>query len=1246
MVLRLVKMATSRVEGFASLTREQFRRLTKEQLVAIAEAEDVELEEGMKKPAIVTHLIGVLELEGIWQEQRQRQEREAERVRELAALERQKELAALERQKELAALERQRELEALERQREVEKQQERTAERAHREKMAALEMDKLIARKSEKGFDMAKARGFMPPFEEDSVDVFFEMFEKVAKESEWPEAKWPLLVQSVLRGKAQRAMAALDCRLGLDYDSLRKAVLQAYGSVPEAYRIKFRELRRQPNESHLDLWRKQEVAFDRWINANEAFNYQSLRDLILLEQFKASVSKEIETHLNEREVESPQQAAELADNYEVTHSRRRPREEKVGESQQRGFGGGVSWRPHGADHSVPPRHERPLSRPPGRFQPSGRGSGPPSKMRCFRCNKLGHKKSQCNSQGTRSGGFVALVSTEPDLTGELQGYEGFVSKGAVSESQEESPVPITILRDTGATQTLLQKGVLKLGNSTFTGRFTVVRGIGSGYENAPLHRIYLYSDLVSKYVTVAEVGSLPLVGIDLLLGNDVAGTRVTPVVLEEPSESVEVQELEAEFPEVFTACVVTRSQAQKEVAQKQELGCHPPSGSEEMCINLSDTVFPQLSSSRITEESREPVREQGEAGLVQPEASVVHEVSTLSGSETGQDQVAESDTDAPSLGGGTPSMDSQALAKAQKEDPSLEYAFKVASSAEESKDVGTGYFIRDGLLFRKWRPADRPAGEDWASYEQVVLPQGHRTDVLHLAHEASYGGHLGFRKTLDRVSRHFYWPSLRKDVKRFCRSCHVCQVVGKARSAPPVAPLQPLPIVREPFSEIMIDCVGPLPKTKRGNEYLLTIMDTATRYPEAFPLRSIRAKVIAEHLIKFFSWAGLPRSIQSDRGSNFTSKLYHQVMSELRITLKHSSPYHPQSQGVIERFHGTLKTMIRAFVESQPKEWDEAIPFLMFAIRDAPTESLGFSPFELVFGHEVRGPLKLLKERIVEPTAPEDVLQYVSSCRTRLQAACEVACKNLAGAKARMKARYDQKAVQRVFDPGDLVLVLVSGAREQLSPGFAGPYRVLRRVGNLNYVLSTPDRRTKTRFCHINTLKAYEGRESDAVVCCTASEFPEEGEETDAGYSPPEIVSARLYNTQALEVLSEQLGHLDEPQQQDVHQLVEEHPKLFRDVPGRTTKAVHDVDTGVAAPVKQHPYRFPPHKKLTVQEEVDYMLQIGVIELSDSPWSSPVVLAAQEGRPDRFCVDFRKVNQATKGDAFPHPPPRRLYRPG
>lgn len=168
-------------------------------------------------------------------------------------------------------------------QREQELDKER--ERAHREKMARLEMEKASVggRKPELGFELNRASAFMLVFDESVVDVFLEMVKKVAVECEWPEEKWPL---SVLTGKAQRAVAALDDRVGLEYDALRKAVLEAYGSVPRAYRRQFRQLRRQQGDSYLDLWQSQAVVFDQWIKAWQDFDYQKLKDLVLLEHVK------------------------------------------------------------------------------------------------------------------------------------------------------------------------------------------------------------------------------------------------------------------------------------------------------------------------------------------------------------------------------------------------------------------------------------------------------------------------------------------------------------------------------------------------------------------------------------------------------------------------------------------------------------------------------------------------------------------------------------------------------------------------------------------------------------------------------------------------------------------------------------------------------------------------------------------------------------------------------------------------
>ena len=266
---------------------------------------------------------------------------------------------------------------------------------------------------------------------------------------------------------------------------------------------------------------------------------------------------------------------------------------------------------------------------------------------------------------------------------------------------------------------------------------------------------------------------------------------------------------------------------------------------------------------------------------------------------------------------------------------------------------------------RKWRPPDVPAEDEWTVKYQVVIPKAYQAKILSTAHETPLAGHLGVNKTYQKILNHFYWPNLKKDVAEFCRSCHTCQVIGKPNQTIPKAPLQPIPAFEEPFSRIIIDWVGPLPKTRSGNQYLLTIMCASTRFPEAIPLRDVKAKTIVKALTKFFSVFGFPKSIQSDQGSSFMSGIFQQVMHELGIKQYRSSAYHPESQGSLERFHQTYKNMIRTYCFDTEKDWNEGIHLLLFAARESVQESLGFSPFELVFGHTVRGPLKLLKEKFL-----------------------------------------------------------------------------------------------------------------------------------------------------------------------------------------------------------------------------------------------------------------------------------------
>lgn len=245
-----------------------------------------------------------------------------------------------------------------------------------------------------------------------------------------------------------------------------------------------------------------------------------------------------------------------------------------------------------------------------------------------------------------------------------------------------------------------------------------------------------------------------------------------------------------------------------------------------------------------------------------------------------------------------------------------------------------------------------------------MVPQPHRQQVLSLAHDHPWSGHLGVTKTRDRVLKHFFWPKVNCDVAQYCRACHVCQLVGKPNQVIPPAPLHPIPVMAEPFESVVVDCVGPLPNAKSGNKYLFTIMCAATRFPEAISLRTITAKVVIKALTRFFSTFGLPREVRTDRGTNFKSRLFAQVPKTLGIKHRVSSAYHPQTQGALERFQ-TVKSMLRKHCFESKLSWDESIPLLLFAVRETVQESLGFSPASLVFGHTVRGPLQVFKEQLL-----------------------------------------------------------------------------------------------------------------------------------------------------------------------------------------------------------------------------------------------------------------------------------------
>lgn len=1032
-------------------------------------------------------------------------------------------------------------------------------------------------------FDISRYVKLVPPFRETEVDSYFVAFERVAAKLKWPREMWALLLQCNLVGKAQEVFAALPIEDSLNYDVVKVAVLRAYELVPEAYRQRFRACSKAAKQTFVEFAREKRALFEKWCASTKITTLEGLQELILLEDFKSCLPESIVVHLNEQRVFKLSDAAIHADEFVLTHKTVFP-----------------VMRAHKAPFIADVGREKRMLR--GNFVRADDEANtlkrPDKKRACFYCLDPGHLITNCKAwqqKASKSKGvaFISVSGQPPHSSPNV--FESFLQTCLVSLSDDSEAKPIVMLRDTGSAQSLILESALPFSSASYTGNDVLIRGIEMGCTPVPLHVVHLKSDLISGPVSIGVQPQLPVEGVSMILGNDLAGAKVFPfpIVSAKPNVSEQVAAL-SQFSTVFSACVVTRAQKKFEDV-----------------VDLSSSflaALPEVAECKL---------------LVKPHPLPCDENSSANETslKVGREQ----------------------LIAAQKSDSTLFKCISAAVDRTRASDALVGYFWDEDVLMRWWKPST--PGSD--RVYQIVLPTGYRLQIMKLAHEHICSGHLGVTKTYDRIARYFFWPSLKSSVSAFVRSCHICQLVGKPNQVIPHAPLKPIPVIGEPFERLILDCVGPLPKSKSGHQYVLTIMCAATRYPEAVPLRSIKAKVVVKELVKFCSLFGLPRVIQTDQGTNFTSRLFEQLVDELQVEHQMSSAYHPESQGALERFHQTLKSMLRTYCVETNKEWVDGLPLLMFAIRSTKQESLGFSPAELVFGHTVRGPLKLLSEQFLAKDLPRvPILEYVSTFREQLHGVWEVAKQHLAESQIKMKSRHDRTSVVRDFQAGDSVLALLPVPNSPMHARFAGPYKIEKKLSDTNYAVLTPDRRRKSRVCHVNMLKAYVARDvpevnpSAAIVTTTNVVEPSLIGALETGEVTGKDVQAscgRFSNSSILATLPSHLSYLSKNQRDDVIELIHKYSTLFGDVPSQTNMLMHDIEVGQSTPIKQHPYRVNPHKRQAMKDEVKYLVSNGFAVPSQSPWSSPCLLVPKSDGSFRFCTDFRRVNEVTKADSFPLP---------
>ena len=386
------------------------------------------------------------------------------------------------------------------------------------------------------------------------------------------------------------------------------------------------------------------------------------------------------------------------------------------------------------------------------------------------------------------------------------------------------------------------------------------------------------------------------------------------------------------------------------------------------------------------------------------------------------------------------------------------------------------WYMKNGLVYRQYSST-----KDDKICSQLIVPSKYRTLVIRLAHESIMSGHLATRRTVSRVLSEFHWPGIQADILNVFVSLvtfakRQCQKVRL-----PKYPLQQMPFIDEPFKRVAVDLIGPLhPPTDKGNRYILTLVDYATRYPEAEALPNIETERVAEALVGIFSRVGVPREMLTDMGSQFTSLLMKELSRLISMKQLTTTPYHPMCNGLVEKFNGTLKQIIKRVCTDRPRDWDKYLSAALFAYREVPQESLGFSPFELVYGRSVRGPMTILKElwtKEIEDPEIKSTYQYVIDLRERLESTCKLAHENLEKASQKHRLYYNRKAKHRSMKVGERVLVLLPTDSNKLLMQWKGPYRIVDKPNKVDYKI---DMNGKTRTFHANLLKLYvERKEPD-----------------------------------------------------------------------------------------------------------------------------------------------------------------------
>lgn len=1027
----------------------------------------------------------------------------------------------------------------------------------------------------------------LPKFDEnkDDMDAFLERFERFAESQLWPEAQWAVSLSPLLTGKGLQVYSSMPSTEASNYSNLKTALLKRYQLTEDGFRSKFRNSKPESGETVFQFVARLRRYFTRWVDLTEVEKgYEGLSDLLIREQFIGTCSENMRLFLRERVPKSVQEMTKLAEQY---------------------------MEAHGGSITVTKKQqciEKPLSRP--TTQPTRNSvmqQIPSNKDKnCFYCNRKGHVIAECRvRERDMKKQSAAAGYSRSDVCDWRQGDQKKSERYFKKEGKKEDTVPKTVglctivPKDKDLLMSCIDQGKLKLANDI---SIPYISGACNADGKVKLSEVNM--PVYDGFVNGEKVRFLQDTGCS------------TAVI----RESLVQRE---QCTGKFSWCVLMDGTIKKCPLAKIQVDCPFYRGEVEAMV-MENPIY-DLVLGNAPGVSKMPDENWGKQG--ENIAAVVTRAQAKK-SERSIKPLNVAHVDAPLVNAVT-------LEGAQHEDSSLNKLWDLAQSGEMQKTRGNQiykYEVKNSILYRVY---NQVRGSTSVKVKQIVVPTPYRKQLMKLAHETIVGGHMGIRKTSDRITSSFHWPGIISDITRFCRSCDVCQrTVPKGKVSK--VPLGTMPLIDEPFKRIAVDLIGPVaPVSEHGNRYILTVVDFATRYPEAVALPKIETERVAEALLDIFSRVGFPKEILSDRGGQFTSDMMAEVCRLVSIKQLFTTAWHPMCNGLCEKMNGTLKSMLKRMCQERPKDWDRYLPAVLFAYREVPQVSTGFSPFELLYGRTVRGPMQVLKELWTKSEEPElqTTYQYVFDLRNKLEETCQVARKSLEEAQGVYKNYYDRKGRNRRFDVGQKVLVLLPTEHNKLTLQWKGPYEIIDVINKMDYKINVGG---KTKIYHANLLKRYlERQEGDTIqtagiAVIEAECHDEEGVVDDeqlldiSNLSGSETYRAVKYNPL-----------LTERQKKEAKTLVKEFQHIFTENPGSTHLAEHRIETTTSEPVRVKQYPVPYAVRNSIDEEVSKMLKADIIEPSTSAYNAPVLLVRKKDKTTRFCVDFRRLNSVTKFDTEP-----------